>query len=42
MGKYILVVDDDTLLRRSLSLQLEQAGYRAGTAASAEDALAQV
>jgi DNA-binding response OmpR family regulator len=42
MAKYILVVDDDTLLRRSLSLQLEQAGYRAGTAASAEDALAQV
>ncbi len=40
MAKYILVVDDDTLLRRSLSLQLEQAGYRAGTAASAEDALA--
>ncbi len=40
MAKYILVVDDDALLRRSLSLQLEQAGYRAGTAASAEDALA--
>ena len=40
MAKYILVVDDDTLLRRSLSLQLEQAGYRAAAAASAEDALA--
>lgn len=40
MAKHILVVDDDTLLRRSLSLQLEQAGYRASTAASAEDALA--
>ncbi len=40
MAKHILVVDDDTLLRRSLSLQLEQAGFRASTAASAEDALA--
>ncbi len=40
MAKHILVVDDDTLLRRSLSLQLEQAGYRASTAVSAEDALA--
>jgi DNA-binding response OmpR family regulator len=40
MAKHILVVDDDTLLRRSLSLQLEQAGYRASTAANAEDALA--
>ena len=42
MAKHILVVDDDTLLRRSLGLQLEQAGYVATTAASAEDALAQV
>lgn len=40
MAKHILVVDDDKLLRRSLSLQLAQAGYRASTAASAEDALA--
>jgi len=40
MAKHILVVDDDTLLRRSLSLQLEQAGYRTTTAESAEDALA--
>lgn len=40
MAKYILVVDDDALLRRSLSLQLEQVGYRTNTAASAEDALA--
>lgn len=40
MAKHVLVVDDDTLLRRSLSLQLELAGYRASTAASAEDALA--
>jgi DNA-binding response OmpR family regulator len=42
MGKHILIVDDDALLRRSLSLQLEQAGYRVSTAASAEDALALV
>ncbi len=40
MAKHILVVDDDALLRRSLSLQLEQVGYRTNTAASAEDALA--
>jgi DNA-binding response OmpR family regulator len=40
MAKHILVVDDDALLRRSLGLQLEQAGYRASTAATAEDALA--
>ena len=42
MAKHILIVDDDTLLRRSLSLQLEQAGYHTSTAASAEDALAMV
>ncbi len=35
----ILVVDDDELLRRSLTLKLEQAGYGANTAATAEDAL---
>ena len=40
MAKHILIVDDDNLLRRSLSLQLEQAGYRTSTAANAEDALA--
>lgn len=40
MVKHILVVDDDTLLRRSLSLQLEQAGYRVSPAEKAEDALA--
>jgi DNA-binding response OmpR family regulator len=42
MAKHILIVDDDALLRRSLALQLEQAGYRAATAASAEDALSLV
>lgn len=40
MYRQILVVDDDPLMRRSLSLQLEQAGYRADTAADAGSALA--
>ena len=40
MAKTILLVDDDTLMRRSLALILEQAGYRTSTAANAEDALA--
>ncbi|MCB8943061.1 MAG: response regulator transcription factor [Ardenticatenaceae bacterium] len=40
MAKHILVVDDDTLMRRSLSLYLEQAGFRCSTAGSAETALA--
>jgi PleD family two-component response regulator len=39
MARHILVVDDDMLMRRSLSSQLEQAGYRTSTAVSAEDAL---
>jgi len=34
-----MIVDDDALLRRSLSYQLNQAGYRATPAASAEAAL---
>jgi DNA-binding response OmpR family regulator len=42
MSKRILVVDDDALLRRSLAFNLEQAGYRSSTAATAEDALAQM
>jgi CheY-like chemotaxis protein len=40
MTRHILLVDDDALLRRSLAFNLEKAGYRASTAASAEDALA--
>jgi DNA-binding response OmpR family regulator len=36
----VLVVDDDDLLRRSLAFSLEQAGFEARTAASAEDAIA--
>jgi len=34
------LVDDDVLLRRSLAFNLEHAGYRTSTAATAEDALA--
>jgi len=37
---HILLVDDDALLRRSLVLNLEEAGYRASASATAEDALA--
>jgi DNA-binding response OmpR family regulator len=40
VAKRILIVDDDKLLRRSLSLQLERAGFETNTAAAAEDALA--
>ncbi|GAB4441329.1 MAG: response regulator YycF [Anaerolineae bacterium] len=40
MAKHILVVDDDKLMRRSVAFSLEQSGYRASTAGSAEDALA--
>jgi DNA-binding response OmpR family regulator len=39
MSKHILLVDDDALMRRSLSFNLEQAGYRVSTAADAESAL---
>ena len=39
MAKKILLVDDDALMRRSLAFNLEQAGYSAQTAATAEDAL---
>ncbi len=40
MGKQILIVDDDALMRRSLAFNLEQAGYQVSSAANAEDALA--
>ena len=40
MARHILIVDDDALMRRSVSLHLEQNGFRSSTAASAEDALA--
>ena len=41
MSKFILIVDDDALMRRSLAFNLEQAGYRVSNAANSEDALAQ-
>lgn len=40
MPKHILLVDDDALLRRSLSFNLEQNSYRVSTAGNAEDAIA--
>jgi DNA-binding response OmpR family regulator len=40
MAAKILVVDDDTLLRRSLKYRLEHEGYTVITADSGEDALA--
>jgi DNA-binding response OmpR family regulator len=40
MAANILLIDDDSLLRRSLAFNLERAGYRAATADSAETALA--
>jgi len=36
---HILLVDDDALLRRSLVLNLEEAGYQASASATAEEAL---
>ena len=40
MSRHILIIDDDALMRRSVSLHLEQQNFRTSTAASAEDALA--
>jgi DNA-binding response OmpR family regulator len=40
MQKYILIVDDDALMRTSVAFNLEQSGYRASSSANAEDALA--
>jgi len=42
MSRHILLVDDDALLRRSLAFNLERAGYRVSTAATAENSLGQV
>lgn len=42
MSRQLLLVDDDALLRRSLSFSLEQAGYKVRSAGSAETALAMV
>jgi DNA-binding response OmpR family regulator len=40
MAKHILLVDDNALLRRSLTFHLEEAGYRVTSLATAEEALA--
>ncbi len=40
MSRTLLLVDDDALLRRSLSFNLERAGYKVHAVATAEDALA--
>lgn len=40
MTGHIMIVDDEALIRSSLSFSLEQAGYRASSAPNAEDALA--
>jgi DNA-binding response OmpR family regulator len=37
MPRHILLIDDDALMRRSLSFNLEQNGFHTTTAASAED-----
>jgi DNA-binding response OmpR family regulator len=39
MTKHILIVDDDSLMSRSLAFNLERAGYQASSAENAEDAL---
>ncbi|MCX8024057.1 MAG: response regulator transcription factor [Thermanaerothrix sp.] len=39
MSRSLLLVDDDALLRRSLGFNLERAGYKVHTVATAEDAL---
>ncbi len=39
MPRHLLLIDDDALMRRSLSFNLEQHGFRTSTAASAEDGL---
>jgi DNA-binding response OmpR family regulator len=40
VAKHIMLIDDDALMRRSLTFNLEQASYRVSSAANAEDALA--
>jgi DNA-binding response OmpR family regulator len=42
MPKHLLLIDDDTLLVRSLTFTLEQAGYRVATAVSATQGLASI
>ncbi|NMA12725.1 MAG: response regulator transcription factor [Chloroflexi bacterium] len=40
MANKVLIVDDDTLMRRSLAFSFEKSGFIASTAENAEDALA--
>ncbi len=40
MANKILIVDDDTLLRRSMAFNFEKSGFQANTAENAEDAIA--
>ncbi|MBX3083969.1 MAG: response regulator transcription factor [Anaerolineae bacterium] len=42
MSQHILVVDDDTLITRSLAYHLQTAGYLTSIAASAEEALTMI
>jgi len=42
VSRTILLVDDDALMRRSLTFHLEQAGYQVHAAANAEDAISRV
>jgi len=42
VSRTILLVDDDALMRRSLTFHLERAGYQVHTAANAEDAISRV
>jgi DNA-binding response OmpR family regulator len=39
MSKHVLIVDDDSLITRSLAFSLQQAGYITSCAATAEEAL---
>lgn len=39
MPRHLLIVEDDALMRRSLTFNLEQAGYQISSAGSAEDGL---
>ncbi len=42
MKKHILLIDDDALMRRSLSYNLQQAGFDVESAASAEEGLSRI
>jgi len=42
MSRHLLLIDDDTLLVRSLAYTLEQTGYRISTARNAQEGLASI